>query len=666
METMSRPVRRNRRVSLSCMPSDGDPASMGMGKTKEDLYEEYKAEKAARLKAHDEAEALFRQKTQAIELVETSGLAEQDEEITTRVSLETFERPKVSRRQRRASMGVSLQILDAPEEVKLELEEVEKVVMPISPVVTTNFLDSNGIFNPGAWDGSATTDHNIMFNAEALAGWKTVNFEDGPLGLQLEPTVGDKACRVTGFLDTLGCPSAARESGQIQFDDVIVKVNGKVPASYEETLEMIAAGGKRAICFRPGFSYELVDLSGSLSPGRNKTKKKVGRAGRRASMGAVPSSMGSGSRSPKDVFSVNLDQNDSHQANEYGYGDDTDDMGYGYGESAPKAESPKVRKKAVSNRGRRASCMGAMPGTMPALVPPSREDSYKAKKEALEKFRSGSDDEDMGYGNAAPAPKTKKSSRGRRMSCTAAMPGLVKAVEATKPKKSEEDMGYGYEDPTPAPPKEESKKKAPSKKGRRASMSAMPMPGLVEATELTKPHKEEKKSSKSKKESSFSDLGYTPASSSTVGLGYGPAEPEVKVEKKKSSSKKGRRASMGAIPSNLDADDLKSSSKGKMVLIRALEEADAKKAKQKKKKEEDSESHVVEKKKKKKDTNEEAHNSPKIEKKKKKKHIEEDAADDKHAKKEKSSKKKDSEAESKSKTKSSDDKEKKKELKEKK
>ena len=625
METMSavnaRP-RRNRRASLSCMPSEDDRASQGLGKTKEHLYEQYKAEKAARLKAHEEVETMFRQKTQAIELVETSGLAEQDEEISTRVSLETFDRPKVSRRQRRASMGVSLQILDAPEEIKLELEEVENVVMPISPVATPIMLDSNGIFNPGAWDGSATTDHNVMFSAEALAGWKTVDFEDGPLGLQLEPTVGDKACRVTGFLDTLGCPSAARESGQIQFDDVIVKVNGKVPSSYEETLEMIAAGGKRAICFRPGFSYELVDLSKTLSPGKNK-KKKVGRAGRRASMGAVPSSMGSGSGSPKDVFSVNLDQNDSQQANEYGYGDDTD-MGYGYGETAPKTESPKIKKKAPSKRGRRASCMGAMPGAMPALVAPSKDDLYKSKKEALEKFRSGGEGEAMGYGDAEPTTKTKKSSRNRRASCTAtmpAMPGLVKAAEVTKTKKNEEkeDMGYGDGDATPVPPKEDSKKKASSKRGRRASMSAMPMPGLVGATELTKPPKEEKKSSKSKKDSSFSDLGHSPASNSNEDLGYEPVEPDVKVEKKKNSSKKGRRASMSAIPSNLDAGDLKSSSKGAMVLIRAMEEADAKKTKQKKKKDEDHESPVDEKKKKKKETEVEIHDSPTVEKKKKKK-----------------------------------------------
>ena len=616
METMSantRP-RRSRRASLSCMPSDMDDPeavrkALSMAKTKEELYEEYKAEKAARLKAHEEAEQLFKQK-QTVELIETSGLAEEEEKFTTKVSLETFDRPKVSRRQRRASMGVSLQILPPPEEISLELEEVERVVMPSSPVAATATFDG-GIFTGGAWDGSATTDPNIMFSAEALAGWKTVTFQDGPLGMQLEPTVGDKACRVTGFLDTLGCPSQARASGKIQFDDVIVKVNSKVPKSYEETLEMIAEGGERLITFRPGFSYELVDLSKSLdSPGRNKAKKKVGRVGRRASMGCVPSSNRSPG-SPTDVFS-NLEQTKSYKSQksddlDYGYDQDMgyDDMGYGDPPAPPKEEKKKSKK------GRRAS-MGAIPGNL------SKEEIYKSKK---------MDSADMGYGEpekASPKEK-KKTKRGRRASCIAAMPdmpGLVSATEAKSSFSDEQNMGY---EPA-APAKEEvPKKKVSSKRGRRASMSAIPanMPGLVCAADATKAMasvtKEEK--IKPKKKDTSSSLGYDEPSSD---MGYEQAEQESKVEKKKTVSKRGRRASMSAIPAH-DVDPDAKASKSKLAVIEAMEQAENAKKDKKKKKEK----------------TEEAPASPKDEKKKKKKEVEEELSKKKKEKSKSDDKEKD-------------------------
>lgn len=546
--TNARP-RRSRRASMSCMPAPEDingAEDLAKGKTKEILYEQYKAEKAARLKAHQDAEAQFRQKT-TVQLEETSGLAEQEDAFSTKVELGTFERPKVSRRQRRASMGITLQILDPIEDVKLELEEITNVSMPISPVVSKPVLNADGLFTggpiPGMWDGSAGADPNVMYGAEALAGWKTVTFEDGPLGMQLEPTVGDKACKVTGFLDTLGCPSQARSSGQIKFDDVIVKVNGKLPQSYEETLEMIAVGGQRMITFRPGFSYELVDLSRSteMSPGKGK-KKKVGRTGRRASMSAVPTSL---TKSPTDVSDIDrADKEDCGYGDmgygEMGYGDGNDmgygDMGYGddndmgYGDAAPsKKHSPKAKKKS------------------------------HATDDAADK---------------------KKSKRGRRASCVAVMPSMPGLVSATDLPKAKEE------------PKEEEvpKKKVSSKRGRRASMSSMPagaMPALVSATDV-KPAKEakeeenkaEKKPSSKGKVTCFDALGYEPPSED---MGYGDAEPEKK-EKKKSHSKKGRRASIATMPSALQEAD--SSSKSKMAVIKAMEEAEAAKKDKKKKKKE--------------------------------------------------------------------------------
>uniref|UniRef100_A0A7S2YP65 PDZ domain-containing protein n=1 Tax=Entomoneis paludosa TaxID=265537 RepID=A0A7S2YP65_9STRA len=87
-----------------------------------------------------------------------------------------------------------------------------------------------------------------FFNAEALAGWKTVIFEDGPIGLQLEPTANDLACRVYGFLES----GSARKSGKIELGDVIVKVNGAVVKNYDETVDMLKRGGRRSVTFRPG------------------------------------------------------------------------------------------------------------------------------------------------------------------------------------------------------------------------------------------------------------------------------------------------------------------------------------------------------------------------------------------------------------------------------
>ena len=103
-----------------------------------------------------------------------------------------------------------------------------------------------------------------MIQAESLAGWYTVTFQDGPIGLQLEPIIDDKACRVYGFLDNGEEPSAARASGQINLGDVIIKVNGTVVRSYDETIDLLKKGGRREVTFRPGMSSDDYDDDDSM------------------------------------------------------------------------------------------------------------------------------------------------------------------------------------------------------------------------------------------------------------------------------------------------------------------------------------------------------------------------------------------------------------------
>jgi serine/threonine-protein phosphatase 4 regulatory subunit 1 len=79
-----------------------------------------------------------------------------------------------------------------------------------------------------------------------------VTFESGSIGMQLEPTADESACRVCGFLDADDdTPSPARISGKVQIGDVIVKVNGAIVSSYDETIRILRAGGRREIAFRP-------------------------------------------------------------------------------------------------------------------------------------------------------------------------------------------------------------------------------------------------------------------------------------------------------------------------------------------------------------------------------------------------------------------------------
>jgi hypothetical protein len=124
---------------------------------------------------------------------------------------------------------------------------------------------------------------------------KTVIFEAGPIGMQLEPTAEDQACRVYGFVDgETGDPSQARTSGEIKMGDVIVSVNGTVPESYEGTIELLKEGGTREIVFRAGTEaddYDEIytediddgsDDSGSSDEEKKKSKKKDGKKEKKA------------------------------------------------------------------------------------------------------------------------------------------------------------------------------------------------------------------------------------------------------------------------------------------------------------------------------------------------------------------------------------------------
>jgi hypothetical protein len=223
-----------------------------LGFNKKVLYEAYKEEKKMRKEAHDKAEAEMLRAIEDVKLESVSGLAEEMESQVTKIQLETFSRPKVSRRQRRASLGMTLRILTPPASPTLNLEDIKTVdPVPSSPLpVAPLEIDRRSMLKKSL----------SCKDAETLAGWRTVTFADGPLGLRLEPTVGEKAARVTGFIDSAGLPSAARATGQIDFNDVIVKVNATVPKNFEHALTVLAEGGIRKITFRPYFDYEIEGL----------------------------------------------------------------------------------------------------------------------------------------------------------------------------------------------------------------------------------------------------------------------------------------------------------------------------------------------------------------------------------------------------------------------
>jgi hypothetical protein len=112
---------------------------------------------------------------------------------------------------------------------------------------STSFEDQVG----GDVSGQSYDESSPPMNNDP-SSLKTVVFEAGSIGMQLEPTSDDSACRVCGFLDADdGTPSPARMSGKIIIGDVIVEVNGAPVSSYDETIATLRAGGRREIKFRP-------------------------------------------------------------------------------------------------------------------------------------------------------------------------------------------------------------------------------------------------------------------------------------------------------------------------------------------------------------------------------------------------------------------------------
>ena len=182
-------------------------------------------------------------------------------------------RRKVSRSSSKGSRGSKSSSRDPAEQRGRESAPkktyVEKFSKKSAPVIVEDVAPAAGA--------------EEFFNAESLAGWKTVVFEDGPIGLQLEPTANDAACRVYGFLES----GNARKSGKIELGDVIVKVNEILVKSYDETVDLLKRGGRRSVTFRPGaitddymdeptFSDEegSGDLTGSEEESTGPKKKK--------------------------------------------------------------------------------------------------------------------------------------------------------------------------------------------------------------------------------------------------------------------------------------------------------------------------------------------------------------------------------------------------------
>lgn len=142
-------------------------------------------------------------------------------------------------------------------------------------------------YHEGASDehvGSSGTGSPSKAGSEP-SNLKTVVFEAGSIGMQLEPTADDSGCRVCGFLDAdEDTPSPARISGEISVGDVIVEVNGIAVASYDSTIATLKAGGRRKISFRPGRPGDepAADDSDASGDDPDEAKKREKRAKRDA------------------------------------------------------------------------------------------------------------------------------------------------------------------------------------------------------------------------------------------------------------------------------------------------------------------------------------------------------------------------------------------------
>lgn len=135
-------------------------------------------------------------------------------------------------------------------------------------------------------DGGAEEGKNV--EDEVLPpGWKTIVFEHGAIGLQLEPTVDDEACRVYGLLDAgPDNPGQARASGKIEMKDVIVKVNGHTVQSYDDTISILKLGGRRVITFRPGTPADDYDDGDDTQDEEDKTRREREKSEKKAKKAA--------------------------------------------------------------------------------------------------------------------------------------------------------------------------------------------------------------------------------------------------------------------------------------------------------------------------------------------------------------------------------------------
>lgn len=79
-----------------------------------------------RKKTHKDVEKSFQKHVfKKLTYEPVSGLVDQEEPIVTGVNLETFSRPKASKRERRASLNMILLNLTPPSTPKLDLEEMD-------------------------------------------------------------------------------------------------------------------------------------------------------------------------------------------------------------------------------------------------------------------------------------------------------------------------------------------------------------------------------------------------------------------------------------------------------------------------------------------------------------------------------------------------------------
>lgn len=243
---------------FSYKPAKGDKKKKKVVDPEQEAYEKSVEEE------YNKAEKKFTESFQeGIVQEPVSNLAEQEEDLPEKVSFGTFdsipdnnpvELSPVRHRSRRSPSPNATR--RSP--TKRYLSPPKSPVLPDSPV---NHSDSR-LHMPDL----ANSPQNVgnMVQAESLAGWYTVTFQDGPIGLQLEPIIDDKACRVYGFLDSGDTPSPARASGQISLGDVIIKVNNSVVKSYDETIDLLKRGGRREVTFRPGMASDDYDDDDSM------------------------------------------------------------------------------------------------------------------------------------------------------------------------------------------------------------------------------------------------------------------------------------------------------------------------------------------------------------------------------------------------------------------